>query len=31
MVRNIKTFLNVMAEEGKNPCLDVLKFKITNL
>ena len=27
MVKNIKAFLNVMTEEGNNPCLDVLKFK----
>ena len=29
MVRNIKAFLNVMAERGKNPCLDMLKYDIT--
>ena len=27
MVKHIKSFLNVMTEEGNNPCLDVLKFK----
>ena len=27
MVRNIKAFLNEMAAEGNNPCLDMLKFK----
>ena len=27
-VRNIKSFLNVMKEDSKNPCLDMLKFGI---
>ena len=31
MVKNIKAFLNVMTEEGKNPCLDVLKFSILSI
>jgi len=30
-VRNIKTFLNHMAKEGKKPCLDMLKFKIEDV
>ena len=25
-VRNIKSFLNVMKMDSKNPCLDMLKF-----
>ena len=29
MVRNIKAFLNVMAERGNRPCLDMLKYDIT--
>ena len=27
-VRNIKTFLNEMKQKGKNPCLDMLHFRI---
>ena len=27
-VRNIKTFLSAMSSEGKNPCLDMLDFKV---
>ena len=29
MTRNIKAFLNVMAERGNRPCLDMLKYDIT--
>ena len=30
-VKHIKAFLNVMKAEGKNPCLDMLKFNINTL
>jgi len=30
-VKHIKAFLNVMKAEGKNPCLDMLKFDINTL